>query len=91
MKKIILPLAAGMLLFASCKKDYTCTCDRTQTTTEAGTSTISTSSTETEVLDVQSKFVSDKMECYDEEYSYTYNNGVNDVTVMTEYDCEITK
>jgi len=26
MKKITLMLAAGMLLFASCKKDWTCTC-----------------------------------------------------------------
>lgn len=26
MKKVMLALAAGVLLFASCKKDWTCTC-----------------------------------------------------------------
>ncbi|MDX2359437.1 MAG: hypothetical protein QNK23_01430 [Crocinitomicaceae bacterium] len=93
MKKIIFPLAAGLLLFASCAKDYTCTCTSTTTQTPLGaSSTITTSTTTTDVTDVKETFVSEKMECYSNEYSYSYDDWVGDpVQVTVENDCTITK
>lgn len=39
MKKITLSLAAGLLLFASCKKDWTCTCTASGVSYNAATYT----------------------------------------------------
>ena len=92
MKKIILPLAAGLVLFASCKKDYTCTCNTVQTTQPTGqAATVSTSTSTTEVIGVKKSFVEDKMECYSENYSYSYNWGGTSVLVTVEHTCEISK
>ena len=89
MKKIILPLAAGVLLFASCKKDFTCSCETTSTVTTLGTSFTETTTTVTTVNDVKNSVVSNKMECYDEEYTETYDIGGDLVTEVTAIDCEI--
>lgn len=94
MKKVILPLAATLVLFASCKKDYTCTCNNTTTSQPTGGSATVTSSTDTYVVkDVKKSVVSDKLECYSTEYSYTYDDWFtgDPVLVTVENDCEISK
>jgi hypothetical protein len=50
MKKVMLALAAGVVLFASCKKDYVCTCtidDVTTTTDYEGLSKAEATTAET--------------------------------------------
>ena len=94
MKKIFIPLAAGVLLFASCKKDYTCTCTSTHVEQPQGqSSTISTSSTTTTVLGVKKSVVEDKLECYSNEYSYSYDDWFtgDPVAVTVTNTCEISK
>lgn len=94
MKKIFIPLAAGVLLFASCKKDYTCSCTTTHVEQPQGqSSTTTTSTTTTKVLDVKKSFVADKMECYSNEYTYSYDDWFSGdpIAVTVTNTCEISK
>lgn len=94
MKKIIFPAVAGLLLFASCKKDYTCSCTNTQTNTNTttGTATVGTSTSSTVYKDVKKSFVENKAECYEESYSYSYTDWQGDViNVDVNWNCEIQK
>jgi uncharacterized lipoprotein YajG len=94
MKKVILPLAAALVLFASCKKDYTCTCTTVETQTPSGEpSTTSTSTTTTVFKDQKKSVVADKYECYSNEYSYTYDDWFTGepTQVTIKNTCEISK
>lgn len=91
MKKIALTMAAALVLFASCKKDYTCSCTTTYTQVpQGGTPTTTSSTTTTTVKDVKKKYVTDEMECYSDEYTYTYDIGTP-VSVTVKSTCTISK
>ncbi len=89
MKKIILPALFGVMLLASCKKDYTCECTnvRTEVGVESGT-VVSNSSGSTTLNDVTKKQVKNKLECYSTESKYSGEAylGYNPVTFESEYE-----
>lgn len=92
MKKITLPVLAGMVLLVSCKKDYTCSCSNIHTETVQGSATVTTSSSNTTFKDVKKSFAEDKYECYKESNTYTYENWQQEtVTVTDEWDCKLEK
>lgn len=92
MKKILIPLSVGMLLFASCKKDYTCDCTTTTTTTTDGNVNVGVSSSKTTFKDVTKKAVTEELDCYSSGHKYSYENfGGNLVTVDYQTECKLIK
>lgn len=94
MKKIFIPLALCGVLFASCKKDYTCECDITSVYTNltAGGSETYVETSTTTYKDVKKSFVEDKAECFSTEYTETYEDWFGDnIQVVTTSDCSISK
>jgi hypothetical protein len=89
MKKIILPALFGVMLLASCKKDYTCECTSVSTSvgTDSGTST-DTDASKTVYKDVSKKYMQNAGACYSSESSYSYENwiGTNPNTFEPEYE-----
>ena len=71
MKKIILPALFGVMLLASCKKDYTCECTnvRTEVGVESGSES-STNTYKTVYKDVSKKYMSNAGGCYSTESKY---------------------
>lgn len=89
MKKIILPSLFGLLLLGACKKDYTCTCSTTSTTTDSSGSSVDVTSDKTTYTKVSKKFMTDKAECYSTERTYTNPTeevlGINPTTFQIMY------
>jgi hypothetical protein len=97
MKKLILPLVAGLFVLASCKKDYTCTCTETEvkvkTTQGSSTATTTTDVTKNEarIKGVKKSTVITEDDCYSSVYEKTYTSGNQTINQTITTDCEITK
>jgi hypothetical protein len=85
MKKIILPALLGVVLFSSCRKDYTCECVN-KSVASNGESSMYTNTTN--YKDVKKSFVTDKAECYSTEYDYTTEQftGIDPITFEPIYE-----
>ena len=83
MKKIILPSLFGLLLLGSCKKDYTCSCVSTSTTTDSSGPSVDVSNDKVTFTKVSKKFMTDKAECYSTESTYTDAQGEEFYNWMT--------
>lgn len=82
MKKGLLFIAViSAFSFASCKKDRTCTCTNTTNGVADSTPdvTLYTKATKGDA----------RANCIDHTYTYTYNNGITDVTTTTVVACEL--
>lgn len=107
MKKTLLTIVGVAALFASCKKNYTCSCTTSKTVTPiSNPSYIDPSdenysyTTDTEYEKVKKRTVRDKFECYSTEstevetfFVINPNTGptTENANVKRSYDCEITK
>lgn len=91
MKKVLIPLSLGLLVFASCKKDYTCECTHTRTETYQGTSEVTTGTSVTTYKNVTKKAVQDELDCYSNGNKYSYGSTDDLTTVDNQSECEIKK
>lgn len=100
MKKIILTLFVGGLVLTSCKKDFTCECSVTETSTLEGSSAY-TYTTKTTAKDTNKKAIKNQGFCVSSVDSYTSEKYVGigpdgtptfkTVTETTTSDCKFSK
>ena len=76
MKKIILPALFGVMLLASCKKDYTCECTSVETSVSPSGSSVDSDISKTVYKDVSKKYMTNAGACYSSESSYSYQSYV---------------
>ncbi len=76
MKKIIVVASIGLFSLTACKKDYTCECTTTSTSSLNGEPSPTSTDVSTVVLkDVSKKTVKNSSECMSYESTYTSTNG----------------
>ncbi|MGB3947035.1 MAG: hypothetical protein WBM13_03555 [Bacteroidia bacterium] len=81
MKKGLLFVAVIAASLASCKKDRTCTCTST-------TNGVADPTPDVTVYNESSKGAA-RANCLNTTYTYTYNNGISDVTNTVVRTCEL--
>ena len=102
MKKMYFPIFIGLLIFTSCKKDYTCDCTVTESDTKDGSVT-NTYTMTTTMKDASKKAIQNNGFCISSEdvhvdnHAYlgydpnTFESIYGTVTYTTKTDCKLSK